>query len=59
MKQVYEIDFYDKDLAQRLYWAEATSEREALDKLRKEYTINTIKSVSISNYTLQEIEEDI
>lgn len=59
MKQVYEIDFYDKDLAQRLYWVEATSDREALDKLKKEHSINMIKSISISKYTLQEIEDAI
>lgn len=59
LKQVYEIDFFDKDLAQRLYWTEATSEREALNNLRKEYTVNTIKSVTISKYTLQEIEDAI
>lgn len=53
----YQIDYFDKDLAQRFYWTEARSEEEALNRFYKECNVNQLKSVCHSPYTIDELVE--
>ena len=51
----YQIDYYDKELAQRFYWTEAKSEKEALQRFYKECNVNQLKEITVSPYTIDEL----
>lgn len=51
----YQIEYYDKELAQRMYWTEASSEEEALDRFYKECKVKQLKRVTLSRYTIDEL----
>lgn len=53
----YQIDYFDKDLAQRFYWVEAKSEEEALRLFRKECYVSEMKSIVRSPYSIDELLE--
>jgi len=55
MTQTFQVDYYDKDLAQRLYWVEAKNESDAENRCRKECHVNKINSISPSLYTIDEL----
>ncbi|PER25402.1 hypothetical protein [Bacillus cereus] len=53
----YAVDFYDKDLRQKLRWFEAKSKSEAEGMARKKYGKIQIVNTYISDRTLKEIME--
>lgn len=55
----YQIDYYDKELAQRYYWTEARSEKEALARFQRECNVNHMKSICHSPYTIDELLENV
>lgn len=55
----YQIEYYDKDLAQRIYWTEAKSEKEALARFHKECNVIQMKSITHSAYSIDELIEHV
>lgn len=53
----YAVDFYDKDLRQKLRWFEAKTKSEAEDMARKKYGEIQIVNTYISDRSLKEIME--
>lgn len=53
----YAVDFYDKDLRQKLRWFEAETKSEAEGMARKKYGRIQIVNIYISDRTLKEIME--
>ncbi|PFP32574.1 hypothetical protein COJ93_26405 [Bacillus anthracis] len=53
----YAVDFYDKDLRQKLRWFEAETKGEAEGMARKKYGKIQIVNTYISDRTLKEIME--
>ncbi|MED1304577.1 hypothetical protein BK704_34770 [[Bacillus thuringiensis] serovar konkukian] len=53
----YAVDFYDKDLRQKLRWFEAETKSEAEGMARKKYGKIQIVNIYISDRTLKEIME--
>ncbi|MDO8159650.1 hypothetical protein FKQ51_20290 [Bacillus toyonensis] len=53
----YTVDFFDKDLRQKLRWFEAKTKSEAEGMARKKYGKIQIVNIYISDRTLKEIME--
>ncbi|MED1612532.1 hypothetical protein [Bacillus paranthracis] len=53
----YAVDFFDKDLRQKLRWFEAETKSEAEGMARKKYGKIQIVNIYISDRTLKEIME--